>query len=213
MPCDQCVAIEAHFNEGEAEADLQRYRENGPSRTTRILIDALLAEGVDGQSLLDIGGGIGAIQLELLEHGLRNVVSVEASSAYDRVADREAENRGYASAVERHRGDFVTLAPKIGQADIVTLDRVVCCYDDMQALVGLSSQRARRLYGLVYPRDEWWMKAFGLVQNGLHRVRRSPFRMFIHSTQAVEAILYQAGMQLRFSHMTAFWRIVVYGKP
>ena len=45
------------------------------------------------------------------------------------------------------------MSDEIEAADVVTLDRVICCYPDMEALVGRSAERALRLYGLVHPRD------------------------------------------------------------
>ena len=57
------------FGTGEAEGDLKRYRRNGPDSTTKALIEAIVAEGVEGATLLDIGGGIGAIAFELLDAG------------------------------------------------------------------------------------------------------------------------------------------------
>ncbi len=47
--------------------------------------------------------------------------------------------------MSHHLGDFVEVAGSIQPADIVTLDRVICCYPDVERLVGLSSQRATRL--------------------------------------------------------------------
>lgn len=37
-------------------------------------------------------------------------------------------------------GDFVSLAPDLETADLVTLDRVVCCYPELEPLVYLGGQ-------------------------------------------------------------------------
>ena len=73
------------------------------------------------------------------------------------------------------QGDFVSIATDIANADIVTLDRVVCCYHDMPTLVGLSAGHACQLLGLVYPRDEVWVRAWVMLRNSYTRTRRSPF--------------------------------------
>ena len=117
-----------------------------------MLLDAIRAEGVDGASLLDVGGGVGVVQHELLAAGVSSAVSVDASSAYLAVAKEEAERRGHADRLEQHHGNFVDVAPQIGQADIVTLDKVICCYHDVEQLVRLSSAKAKRVYAVVYPR-------------------------------------------------------------
>src|SRR5947207_5244489 len=150
MDCCQCKGIETLFNEKEARNRLRAYHEDGPSKTTRMLIEALKAEGVEGMTLLDIGGGVGAVQHELLRAGVERATGVEASTAYVKAAQEEAERQGHADRVSYHHANFVDIAPQIPPADIVTLDRVICCYHDMQALVGLSVAKAGRLYGLVY---------------------------------------------------------------
>jgi hypothetical protein len=169
--------------------------------------------GVDGMTLLDIGGGIGAIQHKLLEAGAKAATNVEASTAYIEAAKEEAERQGQADRVTYHCGDFVDLAPGIAPADIVTLDRVICCYHDMQDLVGQSSARAQRFYGLVYPRDTWWMRVGITLLNLVLWVRRSPFRTFLHTTQAVEAVVRGNGLEQRFYEKTLVWQVVVYARP
>jgi magnesium-protoporphyrin O-methyltransferase len=132
---------------------LKRYHKKGPDKTTRILLDAPKVQGIEGLTLLDIGGGFGAIQYDLLKNGLRHANSVEAATAYIDAAREEALRQGLDDRIRLYHGDFVDLASEIQSADIVTLDRVICCYHDMAEQVGSSLERSRKLYGLVYPRD------------------------------------------------------------
>src|SRR3990170_1661911 len=134
---------------------------------------ASAAEGVTGLSLLDIGGGIGVIQHELARAGVGRIASVDASSSYLAAQRAEAERLGYAPRASYLSGDFVTLADHIPDSDIVTLDRVICCYPDMRSLVSLSAARARRLCGIVYPRGTWW-NAVGVPPCSRRRGRRHP---------------------------------------
>jgi magnesium-protoporphyrin O-methyltransferase len=211
MNCCQCQGIESLFNQQEAAKKLKQYRRKGPDKTTRLLIDALLkTQNIEEMTLLDIGGGIGAIQHELLKAGLSSATSVEASSAYLDTAKTEAERQGHTSHVTYHYGNFVDLAANIQPADIVTLNRVICCYHDMPALVELSAARAVKLYGLVYPRDTWWIKLGSSLTNFLFWLRRTPFRVFIHPTEAVEAIIQANGLKRCFYQTTWFWQVVVY---
>lgn len=210
MNCCQCQGIEELFNEQYVTRELSRYRAKGPDKTTRMLIDALKEEGVQGLTLLDIGGGVGAIQHELLEAGVHNATDVEASIAYIAAARAEAQRRGYAERVNYHHGNFVDLAAHIPPADIVTLDRVICCYHDIEKLVGLSTARARKLYGLVYPRDVWWMKIGLAIENFFFRLRKSPFRVFFYPTEVVEAMVNSNGLKRHFYRQTLIWQVVVY---
>jgi SAM-dependent methyltransferase len=212
MNCCQCQGIEELFDDRTVAQELADYRAKGPAKTTRWLVDALKTAGVSGASLLDIGGGVGALQHALIAAGAKEAVDVDASKAYLKVARQEAERRGIASLVHFQHGNFVDIAPHISPADIVTLDRVVCCYPDMENLVGLSAARAKKLYGLVYPRDAWWVKIGIRVLNMFFRLKRSPFRTFVHPTQAVDAIVRSQGLQPRYYRQTLIWQVVVYAR-
>src|SRR5881409_4121058 len=161
------------------------------------MIHLLRRAGVEGSTLLDIGGGIGGIQYDLLEAGVREVTAVDASSAYQRAARAEAERRGVSARIQFQLGDFVALAPQVAAADIVTLDRVVCCYPDMEPLVRLSAERCRRLYGLVYPRDQWIERTVVQIQNFFRALWRNPFRSFVHPVAAMDALIRSLGFTLR----------------
>jgi hypothetical protein len=214
MDCCQCKGIETLFNEKEARNKLRAYRKDGPSKTTRMLIEALkeLSQGIEGMTLLDIGGGVGAIQHELLRAGVKSATGVDASTSYVKAAREEAERQGHADRVSYHHANFVDIAPQIPPADIVTLDRVICCYHDVQTLVGLSVAKAGRLYGLVYPRDTWWMRAAIFTGNLYFRVARNPFRTFVHRTQAVDNLVRENMFQQRFYKTSGPWQVVVYGR-
>jgi magnesium-protoporphyrin O-methyltransferase len=200
------------FNEKAVVRELADYRARGPAGTTRLLVDALSAEGVRGLTLLDIGGGVGAIQHALLETGAATAEAVDASRAYLQAARSEAQHRGLAERISYHHGDFVAIADQIPPADVVTLDRVLCCYHDVEGLVSASAAHARRLYGLVYPRDRWWIRLGIRLLNLVYRLQKTPFRTFVHNPQAVEALLSRQGFSRRFYRETLLWQVVVYGR-
>lgn len=212
VSCNQCVGIELHFDHKLTTKELQQYREKGPVKTTQMLIDALKTEGVSGMTLLDIGGGIGAIQHELLKAGVSNCINVEAAHAYIEAVKEEAVRQGHADRIEYLHGNFVDLAADIPQSDIVTLDRVICCYHDAKSLVEKSLAHAGRLYGLVYPRNTWSAKIAGVLENLLYRLRGSPFRFFLHPTELVEEIIRANGFERRSYQEKGTWQIVVYGR-
>jgi magnesium-protoporphyrin O-methyltransferase len=208
--CSQCVGIQREFDRKLATKELQKYRKEGPTGETRMLIDALKAEGIAGMTLLDIGGGIGAIQHELLKAGVRNCIDVEVSAAYIEAATEEARRQGHAGRLTHRRGNFVDLAADILQCDIVTLDKVICCYHDVKSLVEKSAARARVLYALVYPLNNWKARVAFFLENISYRLHRSPFRVFVHPTEVVEEILQTEGFEQRFYQKEGMWQIVVY---
>ena len=212
MDCCRAQALDAEFGEKIAAINLREYRRRGPSKTTRLLLEALRAGGVANRTLLDIGGGVGTISHELLRSDLAHATSVDASGAFINAARLEAERQGHANRLSLHHGDFVMLTDDIGTADIVTLDRVICCYPDMPALVDSSVAHARTVYGLVYPRDTWVTRLGVRVLNWYFRVRRHSFRTFIHSTESVNDLVVAQGFQVRFQQLTGLWQVVLYAR-
>ena len=198
------------FGEAEARRSLRTYRRSGPPRTTAWLIDGLRAGGVDGLTVLDIGAGVGAVHLELLASGAAAATDVDGSAAFVAVAREEAVRQGTADRVRHEVGDFVAMADEIASADIVALDRVVCCYPNMEALVRQSVAHARRRYGLVYPRDQWWIRAGSGLLNGVARLTRQKVRAYIHRTAAVDALVRSAGFAPRLRRSNLFWQVAVY---
>ena len=210
--CRHCQGLDSLFDDKTAQKELKAYRKKGPSKTTQMLIEALKAEGVTGKSLLDIGGGVGAIQHELLNAGASSSTHIDASASYLEASRQEAERLGHTESTGYTFGNFVDLAPEIQPTDIVTLDRVICCYPDMPALVELSSARAKLFYAVVYPRDTWWMK-FGMAAINVGSwLLRKPYRFFIHPTAAVDEIVKNNGLNRLTHHKTFIWQIVVYGR-
>lgn len=205
-----CRSYESCFDQATAAKELKEYRRKGPTETTRALLDTLIGAGVKNLTLLDIGGGIGAIQHELLKAGISHCTHVDASTAYLKASQAEADRLGFGDRTAYLHGDFVTLAPTLPAADIVTLDRVICCYHDMPALVGISAARAGKFYGLVFPRDTWWIKLGVPLANFFLGLRRDPFRIFAHSTAAVDAIVRREGFTLHHHRRFFIWQMLVY---
>jgi magnesium-protoporphyrin O-methyltransferase len=213
MTCCGASACEGQFDRKRAARELKSYRAHGPANaTTRAMIQLLRRGGVEGSTLLDIGGGVGAIQYDLLEAGAHAATAVDASTAFQQAAREEAERQGVSARIQFLLGDFVTLAPQVAAADIVTLDRVVCCYPDMEPLVRLSVERCRRLYGLSYPRYRWPVRAVVRIENFFRRLFGNPFRSFVHSPVEMDRLLTELGFTLRSTVRTFAWEIVVYAR-
>jgi magnesium-protoporphyrin O-methyltransferase len=214
-PCGSgcACAVGNEFGERAARQDRDAYRRKGPDRTTGWLIEGLRGgpDGtVEGLTILDIGAGVGAVHLDLLAAGAASAVDVDGSPAYVAVARGEAERQAVSDRVTYVTGDFVERAPDLEPADLVALDRVICCYPDMEALVRESVARARLRYGVVYPRDPAWIRAAGGLANAVSRLFRQHFRLWIHPTAGVDAIVRAAGFAPRLERRTLLWQVVVY---
>jgi magnesium-protoporphyrin O-methyltransferase len=211
MPPSCCDAdYDAVFDARTAHRDLTAYRRSGPTGSTSRLIDAIKAAGVDGATVLDIGGGVGVIGFELLAAGADRLTDVDAARAYVAVARHEARRLGLEERTTFHHGDFVALADEVEAADVVTLDRVICCYGDWAALVDRSVAHARRLYGLVYPNDRWWTRVAIWMGNLTFRFSRHSYRGYVHPERAIDARIRDAGFGRRLHHRGWLWQTVLY---
>jgi len=154
--------------------------------------------------VLEVGGGVGAVPLELLRAGGTRATVVEMSSAYDEQARRLAERAGLAGRVTRRTGDFAT-ARDIPAADIVVLNRVVCCDPDGPRLTGAAAGHARSLLVMTYPRTGWWTRlAVGGV-NLVERMRRHAFRVYVHPPASIMAAATAEGLEPDALHRGLFW--------
>jgi magnesium-protoporphyrin O-methyltransferase len=211
MSCNEhCCGLTTLFDAKLARRDLDRYRRRGPSASTRRLLSAVRDAGHPPETLLDVGGGVGMIAHELLAAGAARATMVDASPAYVAAAREEAARRGTSDRLQLRQGDLVEVADDVPPADVVTLDKVVCCYPDMETLLSVSAARARRLYGIVYPLDGWWVRLAVAVENGVRRLRGGTFRSFIHPNAAIDAAIRRAGLALRVRRQGWWWVVALY---
>lgn len=191
--CTRYCAGETQFDRKVAQRDLRRYRRRGADATTRLMLAELRRWPLEGQQLLDVGGGIGVISAELAGTGIAGATVVEASPAYLEVARREVGTRYGSRPTQFILGDFAAIADTLPDADVVTLDRVVCCYPDAEALLRGATSRARRLLAFTYPRDRWYVRTLIMLENFWRRLTGNRFRAFVHSPPGMAAVLETAG--------------------
>ena len=207
--CDDDLAF-LGYDGLNADADLERWQADQLNPATRELIEVVQHEGVAGARLLDIGAGVGAVHVALLEAGAASAVDVDASREYLATARAEAERRGLGSRVEYHFGDVVELVEGLPPADVVTMDSVICCYPYLEPLLEAATRSRPRLVGITYARDVWWMRTFMRLYNLWQVVRRSPSRYFIHRHAEVERWMARAGYRNAHEGGIRPWRVVLY---
>jgi SAM-dependent methyltransferase len=198
------------FDGRRAAEDREQWCCHGPRAETQELIDVLLAEGVAGASLLDIGAGVGAVHVTLLEAGAASAVDVDASAAYLETAKAEAEQRGLTDRIDYRLGEVVELADDLPPADIVTADSVICCYPYVDELLAAALRSEPRLVGLTYIHDAWWMRAMMRLSNAWWALRRMPDRWSIHRHAEVDRLMADAGYELIHDGGTWDWRVAVF---
>jgi magnesium-protoporphyrin O-methyltransferase len=208
---DYHIAAQRQFDDRMAAQELQRYREKGTNPTTVALRDTLVQAGLARGPLLDVGGGIGALTFELLDAGMSHAVVVDASQAYLAAACEEAERRGRAGAVQFVHGDLLNVRSQLtAAASVVTLDRVVCCYQAVEPLLQASLRYAEHGFALSYPRDVWYVRGGMFVENAGRWVTRNPFRTFVHDTKTMEHVITREGFELSSRRRVGIWSVDVY---
>jgi tRNA1(Val) A37 N6-methylase TrmN6 len=205
--CDFARAVDQQFNADKAAKELRAYRKGKLGATTRLLRDAIVQTGVNGGSLLDIGGGVGALAFELLDRGFTRAVIAEASAAYVAAAEEEAARRSRASSIEVVHGDVVQLP--LTPATVVTLDRVVCCYPYYEPMLENALPRAEKVLALSYPKDRWYVRAVMSFDNA-RRARKNGFRTFVHPPLRMQEMIQRAGFTLAARRSTFVWTIDVF---
>jgi magnesium-protoporphyrin O-methyltransferase len=211
--CTGSCAAASHFNSQKADRDLRRYQRHGPDPSTRMLLSQLRRWPLQGLHLLDVGGGIGVIPVELAGAGLAAVTLADASAGYLEAARRHLASRGSSLPAQFILGDFAATAGALPDADIVTLDRVVCCYPDVDALLRGAAARARQVVAFTYPRDAWYVRAGIVVENSWYRLRQDPFRAFVHSPQRMASILESLGFVRAARDASFQWALDLYHRP
>jgi hypothetical protein len=214
MPnCCNARGCDDFFSARFARRMAKRYRAKGLDRTARRMVGFLEAKGVDDATVLEIGGGIGEIEIELLKRGAREALNLELSPAYDAEARRLLVESGLEGRAERRLHDIAVDPAGVGAADVVVLHRVVCCYPDYERLLAAAGGRARRLLVFSYPRRNAVVRALVGLENAWFRLRRSEFRAFAHPPQAMLAVLEAGGLAAAFSHHGLAWQVAGVERP
>jgi magnesium-protoporphyrin O-methyltransferase len=212
MVCDCCstaAGTARFFDADKARKELKAYHRRGPGPTTRRLLSGLRAAGASG-TLLDAGSGSGIIALELLKSGASRAICVDLSPGALSVAREEAQRQGLADRMTWQEGDFTDLSPSLPEADIVTLDRVVCCYPTYRPLLTSAADRSRHWVAFSYPRNRWFVRAMLVIENLWFRIRKIRFQAYGHPIDAMDGVLREAGF-VPVRHATTFaWQASVY---
>jgi methyltransferase family protein len=210
-PMGACCSsgYEKLFGPKQARRDADRYRRKGLDDTGQRLVDELSARGVEGTAL-EVGGGVGAIELELLKQGAESATIVELSHGYDEEAGKLAREAGVEGRIERRHGDFVEQEALVEPADLVVMHKVVCCYPDPERLVGAAARHSRRLLALSFPRDTWWMR-LGLPVVNLWCRLTGGIEAFLHEPARVVEIAERAGLRTVVHERSGrVWRVAVF---
>ncbi|MFN2465404.1 MAG: class I SAM-dependent methyltransferase [Candidatus Dormibacteria bacterium] len=200
------------FSEKAARSQAKRYRKKGLDKASREIVDLVRGRGVLGATVLEVGGGIGAIQVELLRAGATRATSVELTPTYEVVATEVLEEAGLTGRVERRVADFVSAAD-VDPADVVVMNRVVCCYPDMPTLVGVAADHTRGLLVMSFPKDRWWTRLVLAMGNAGLRIARREFHVFVRPAGSILRAAEARGLRAVADRPGLFWETVALERP
>lgn len=190
-----------------ARSDASRYRRKGLDPTSRRIFEFVKSQGVEGRTVLEVGGGVGAIQIELLKAGAARAVSVELTPTYEQEANALLQEAGLADRVDRKVMDFATAGAQIEGADIVIMNRVICCYPDMPRLAGAASDHVREMLVMSFPRQAWWMRIGLGIANLMLRLTRREFQIFLHPPERILATSEEHGLRTVLDDVGFLWTV------
>lgn len=212
---DDCCGVQdpdrydAVFGARFARDMASRYRRKGPTRTERRIVDFLSQQGIAGASVLEVGGGVGEIQLELLARGATRAVNLELSSGYEAEAAELIARAGVRDRVTRIVGVDLAREPgAVDRADIVVLHRVVCCYPDYERLLSAAAGRAMRTMVFSHPPRSLLTRMLVVSDNLVYRLRRRSYRGFVHPPEMMVDVLRGQGLEPRLRSRGTIWCVV-----
>ena len=182
------------------------------------LLRALEGLGIRGRTILDIGCGIGDLTSAALQRGAERGYGIELSPKAVREARRLAAQRGVADRVTFEIGDGAKAV--LPRADVVVLNRVFCCYADIDGLLERSVAAADEVYAFTAPPSSGVggavAKAETVSANTWYRLRDRKFqgfRVFVHDLDRVDARLRHAGFRRIHDERARFvWQLRVYAR-
>lgn len=186
----------------------KRYRKRGLDRTATRMVAFLTEQGIEGATVLEIGGGVGDVQVELLRRGAARTTNLELVDAYESDAAALAAEAGVADRMTRLQLDLATAPDAVPPHDVVVLHRVVCCYPDFQRLLSAAAGRATRLMVFSHPPRTVVRRVMFASQNVFFRLRRTPFRTFLHDPVAMNAAAQQGSLRAVYRHRGQTWHVV-----
>jgi hypothetical protein len=196
------------FSSRLARRSLARYRRKGLDKLERLMLTSAAARGLGGARVLDIGGGVGTLQSELLESGAERGEIVELVSSYEPYGRELAREKGLEERTSFRVADLLEQPEDVAPADVVVLNRVVCCSPDGIQLAGFAARLTRRTLVISFPRDRLLVRLGLRLVNGWQRLVGRTFRVFLHPPAAILASAEAEGLRLAERGGGRLWEFV-----
>ena len=196
-----------------ARRSLDRYRKKGHGDLERRMVASAAEGGLEGARVLEIGGGVGTIQSELLQAGAERGEVVELVRAWEPYARELARDRGLDERTSFRVADVLDAPGEVEPADVVVMNRVVCCSADGVRLAAAAAQLARRTLVFSFPRDGFLVRAGLRAVNAGLRVMGRSFRVFVHPRDTLLRAAQAEGLVVAETGGGAIWEFATLRRP
>lgn len=208
--CSHTCDMSTYFSLEKAQSEASQYFKHGLPAHAQAMLAAVTLHEVRDATVLEVGGGVGSLQIELLKQGAKQATNVESSPAYLTTAQSLAGQVGLADRIRHTLTDFASQSELVTPADIVILHRVVCCYPDMPRLVETAAEHTQRLLAISFPRDTWYTRLFIELQARWLQLRGSRFRNYVHSPEAIVRVATSSGLRPTHQRFSGTWQIMIF---
>jgi len=196
------------FSDRFARRQSRRYRRRGLTPAAQGIVDFATSRGIDGATVLEIGGGVGHVHVELLRRGAAHVTNLEISENYEAEAAQLLDESGMGDRVTRRFVDVAQAPEDVEPADVVVLHRVVCCYPDYARLLTAAASHARKTLVYSHPAANLRNRLEFGAENLFRRLRRNDFRAFIHPPAGMIRAATSDGMAVSYRRHAWDWDVV-----
>lgn len=211
MPsCCRAAPCEELFDERFARWTLRAYRKRGLGRLERQMLDAVPNAELQGARVLEIGGGIGALQATLLTRGANTGENVELIHAYEPYARELAEHLGVTDQTTFQVADLIQDPAATEPADHVLLDKVICCTVDGLELVTVAATLTRGTLVLSFPRYNLLSRLAQHAQATVFRWFGRQYRFYVRPAKTIEAAANTAGLTKVASGGGPIWQYLAF---
>ncbi len=166
-------------------------------------------------TVLELGCGSGALTVDLVRAGASRATGIDLSVASVEAARARALEAGVADRTTFEVGDGASIA--LLAHDWVVLDRVLCCYRDVDRLLEASAGASRRRYAFSVPVSWGWRGAAKRLMLRLEAVtsglRGRPCPGYVHDVRQIEGRLAAAGFAPLRRSAVGMWYVAVFERP
>ena len=205
-----CLDATGKFFDKQARRTEKYFRKKGLRPEQKLLAEGILQHGQRDAEILEIGCGVGALHLSLLKEGAVKATGFDISEEMIAAARKLSAEMGFATRASYARGDFVTMEKDAPKANVTILDKVICCYENVDELIALSTAKTRRLYAVSYPRENPVVRLAFRFIIAMSKLFRLAFHPYYHEPNHVQKLIVVNGFEKIYEQHTLIWAVQVF---